>query len=149
MSLPDPVHDRQFYDGVPLRRLVAFFLDLIVVAGLMMTVIVGGALVGLVTAGVGFLFAVVLFFISGFAYRYLMLARRSATLGMLAAGIELRDRSGQTLDPATALVHTAGFFITFSIPPVLLLGWVLMTASPYRRLMHDHLPGTAAINRPV
>ena len=26
-GLPDPERDRQFYDGVPLRRLVAWFID--------------------------------------------------------------------------------------------------------------------------
>lgn len=149
MSLPDPVADPQFYDGVPLRRAVAFLIDLVIVASLMALVLVSGVILGFFSAGLGFVVAVMLFFVTGFGYRYLLISQRSATLGMIAAGIELRDRLGEKLDAPTTLVHTAGFYVTMMFPLLLVIGWLLMLGSPHRRLAHDILPGTTAINRPL
>ena len=50
-GLPDPEHDRQFYDGVPARRLVAWFIDLAIVLAVGVPVAV---VFGLVTLGFGF-----------------------------------------------------------------------------------------------
>ncbi|MEM7671374.1 MAG: RDD family protein, partial [Pseudomonadota bacterium] len=99
--------------------------------------------------GLGLVVAIGLFFCAGFLYRFLMLANRSATLGMAATGIVIRDRDGAPVTAATALVHTAGFFITLLFPALMVGGWLLMLGSPHRRLMHDYLPGTTAINRPL
>ncbi|MEM7238506.1 MAG: RDD family protein [Pseudomonadota bacterium] len=149
MSLPDPDHDPQFYDGVPLRRAVACLIDFVVIAILMIVILLVGTLIGFLTFGLGLVVAIGLFFCAGFLYRFLMLASRSATLGMAATGIVLRDRDGAPVTRATALVHTAGFFITLLFPALMFGGWLLMLGSPHRRLMHDYLPGTTAINRPL
>ncbi|MEM7506350.1 MAG: RDD family protein [Pseudomonadota bacterium] len=149
MSLPDPAADRQFYDGVPLRRLVAFVIDMIVIVALMALVALSGVILGFFTAGLGFVLAILLFFATGFAYRFILISQRSATLGMMALGIELRDRTGEKLDAPTSLVHTAGFYVTLMFPFLMVIGWLLMLTSPYRRLGHDILPGTTAINRPL
>lgn len=149
MGLPDPHYDRQFYAGVPARRFFAFLIDGLIVAGLSLLMLLTGALVGLLTAGLGTVIGIVLFVLSGFAYRYLMVAHRSATLGMMATGIELRTRQGERLDRMTALIHTAGFYLSFTVPVLMVIGWILMATSPHRRLIHDLLPGTTAINRPV
>lgn len=149
MSLPDPDHDTQFYEGVPVRRFIACLIDMAAIAALMALILAVGVLIGLVTAGLGMLLAIGLFFIAGFLYRYVLLARRSATLGMMAMGIVIRDRRGEPVDRATALVHTAGFYISMLFPALLFGGWLLMLGSPHRRLMHDYLPGTTATNRPL
>ena len=149
MSLPDPEHDAQFYDGVPMRRFIACLIDMAAIAVLMAFILSLGMLVGLLTAGLGLILAIGLFFVAGFLYRFLLLARRSATLGRMAMGIVIRDRAGDPVDQATALVHTAGFYVSMLFPALLFGGWLLMLGSPHRRLMHDYLPGTTAINRPI
>ena len=39
-GLPDPVRDAQFYEGVPMRRLVAFLIDLAIILAIDVVVIV-------------------------------------------------------------------------------------------------------------
>ena len=38
-GLPDPERDRQFYEGVPARRLVAFFIDTVVIVAISLVAI--------------------------------------------------------------------------------------------------------------
>ncbi|MCL5777361.1 RDD family protein [Limibaculum sp. FT325] len=148
MGLPDPDRDPQFYDGVPLRRLVAFVIDALVTLLLMATVGLVGLLMGFVTMGLGWLLIVPAFALVGFIYRFTMLRERSATLGMLAAGIELRGPDGERLDGPLAAVHTLAYFATLYIPLAMLIGVALMAFNPRRQLLHDLPLGTAMINRP-
>ncbi|MEM1275064.1 MAG: RDD family protein [Pseudomonadota bacterium] len=149
MSLPDPERDPQFYQGVALRRFTAGVIDTVVILVLMGGVLAFGLILGALTFGVALILAIGLFFVTGFLYRYLLITKRSATLGMIWTGIELRRRDGAPLDQATALTHTASYYITLMIPALLFGGWVLMGTIPHRRLMHDLLLGTTAINRPL
>lgn len=148
MGLPDPMRDPQFYEGVPLRRLAAFVIDALVVLVLMATIALLGALVGIATMGLGLVLVVPAFAMVGFLYRFTMLRERSATLGMLAAGIELRGPGGARLDAPQAALHTLGFYVTLYLPLLMLLGIVLMSVNPRRQLLHDLPLGTAMINRP-
>ena len=149
MGVPDPDRDPQFYQGVPLRRLVAFAVDIVIVLFLLLgLVFVGGAL------SLGAIFfagplVMVMFSITGFLYRWIMLAQRSATVGMMLTGIEVRDGKGDPMNNVTAFIHTAGFYATFFFLPLLFIGWFLMFSSPHRRAMHDLILGSVVINRPT
>ncbi|MEM9045232.1 MAG: RDD family protein [Pseudomonadota bacterium] len=149
MALPDPDRDPQFYEGVALRRFAAGAIDTTVILALMGMVLTSGILLGAFTFGLALILSIGLFFVTGFLYRFLLISRRSATLGMTFTGIELRAKDGQPLDQATALAHTAGYYVTLLIPALMFGGWVLMGTIPHRRLMHDYLLGTTAINRPL
>lgn len=149
MGVPDPQTDGQFYAGVPMRRLIAFIIDFIIVLILSFLVLIIGAII--VAAGgwplgpivfLGFVFA-------GFLYRWVMLVQRSATLGMMLSGIEVRDANGDRLTKGTAFLHTAGYYVTFFFPPLAFIGWILMATSPYRRAMHDIFINSVVINRPA
>jgi uncharacterized RDD family membrane protein YckC len=149
MGVPDPVIDGQFYDGVPMRRLVAFCIDIVVILGLWCVVLVVGLLISILTLGLGTPLAAAVFAATGFIYRWAMLAERSATVGMLMTGIEVRNASGNRLDPVVAFLHVAGFYASVFITPLLVIGWFVMASSPYRRLLHDLVLGTVVINRPA
>ena len=149
MALPDPDRDPQFYEGIALRRFTAGVIDTVIILTLMGGVLAVGLLLGLFTFGLALILAIALFFVTGFLYRFVLVAKRSATLGMTFTGIELRGRDGAPLDQATALTHTASYYITLMVPALLFGGWVLMGTIPHRRLMHDFLLGTTAINRPL
>lgn len=149
MSVPDPVHDSQFYDGVPMRRLVAFCIDLAVILLLWCVVLVVGLIVSILTLGLGTPIAAAVFAATGFLYRWVMLSERSATVGMLMTGIEVRDARGSRLNPVIAFLHVAGFYVSVFITPLLVIGWFLMASTPYRRLLHDLVLGTVVINRPT
>jgi uncharacterized RDD family membrane protein YckC len=149
MGVPDPVHDSQFYQGVPLRRFVAFCIDLVVIIGLWCVVLILGVLVSILTLGVATPLAVALFSATSFLYRWAMLTQRSATLGMIVTGIEVRGAAGGLIDPVTAFLHVAGFYVSVFFTPLLAIGWIVMAVSPYRRLLHDVVLGTVVINRPA
>lgn len=149
MGIPDPHRDQQFYNGVPLRRFVAFWIDFVVILVLFVPVLIIGAAVTVMTLGLAAPFLMLFFTITGFLYRWAMLRTRSATLGMALTGIEVRDRNGDKCDNSIAFMHTVGFFVTFLAPPLLVIGWLMMANSPHRRVMHDLFIGTVVINRPA
>ena len=108
---------------------------------------VGGAL----TLGAIFVagpLIMVMFSLTGFIYRWIMLAQRSATVGMMLTGIEVRDGNGDPMTSGTGFIHTAGFYATFLFLPLLFIGWFLMFSAPHRRAMHDLILGSVVINRP-
>ncbi len=149
MGVPDPVHDSQFYQGVPLRRFVAFCIDIVVIIGLWCVVLILGLLVSVLTLGIATPLAVVVFSVTSFAYRWAMLSQRSATLGMILTGIEVRSATGGPLDPVTAFLHVAGFYVSVFFTPLLVIGWIVMAATPRRQMLHDLVLGTVVINRPA
>lgn len=148
-TAPSPYEDAQFYDGVALRRFVAFLID-VCISGLIMAVIaVVGFIAGFLTFGLGWLVAFLLFISADFLYRWMTIGAGSATWGMAICGIELRDRRGERLDPGQALVHTAAYYISVALGVPILLNLLIMLVSPHRRLIHDFVLGTVMINRPV
>ncbi len=148
-TVPHPYDDAQFYDGVPLRRLVAFVIDVIVATVLMGAIAIIGFIAGFLTLGLGWVVAFLLFISADFLYRWVTISGSSATWGMAACGIELRDRLGQRLDAGQALVHTAAYYVSVALGIPILLNLLVMIISPHRRLIHDFLLGTVMINRPA
>ena len=151
-TLPSPYEDTQFYDGVVARRLFAFVIDVVIVTLLLTLIVLVGFVVGFLTFGLGWIVAALLFVSADFLYRWLTIAASSGTWGMLLTGIELRDRRGERLDPGQAFVHTGAFYVVgfggmIAIP--LILNLLVPFLAPHRRLIHDYLLGTVAINRPA
>lgn len=149
MIAPDPDLDSQFYEGVPMRRLVAFLVDLVIVFALWCVALLIGLVVTVATLGLTAPLVAIAAPATDFFYRWLMLSQHSATIGMRLTGIELRDSAGRKLDPAGAFLHVAGFYITIFFMPLLLISWVAMAVSPRHRMVHDLALGSVMINRPV
>lgn len=140
-GLPDPQMDAQFYAGVPYKRLLAWVIDMVVFWLLYLASI-------LVSLGLTALFAIVAMFAINFGYRAYMLHRKSATLGMIFAGIELRDHNGNRFDGGYAMRHT-GLYIVFSVIfPIQIISMAMMLVGARGQGLHDYLLGTTAINRP-
>jgi uncharacterized RDD family membrane protein YckC len=149
MGVPDPIRDSQFYVGVPTRRFVAFCIDLLIILGLWCVVLAIGLLLTVVTFGIGTPLAIFVLSVTGFLYRWIMLVQRSATIGMMLTGIEVRDASGRPVNELVAFLHVGGFYISLFVTPLLVIGWLLMATSPRRQLLHDLVLGAVVINRPV
>ena len=138
-GLPDPDAQPEFYDDTPTKRAIAWAIDTALVFGLwlVLTVLSAGLLVWLLP-----FFAVV-----DFLYRTTTISRRSATWGMRAMSIELRDRRGEPLDFGQAVLHTAGYMASIVTLPVQIVSGAMMLATPRRQGLTDHVMGTAAVNR--
>lgn len=145
-DLPHPEYDAAFYEGVPLKRAIAWVIDFLicVTAAAALTLVVG-----IMTIGVGFFFFPAILFLISFFYRFTTIAGGSATWGMAFTGIELRNRSGGRLDPLMAAIHTGVFMFLVAS----LVGWIATAAAIVLTRYHQGIPdlllGTTAINRPA
>ncbi|MGB1266216.1 MAG: RDD family protein [Nereida ignava] len=138
-ALPDPVDQAEFYADVPLKRLLAWGIDTLIIAAISIALC-------LLTLGVGFFIFFAVFFSVSFIYRVVTLARRSATVGMGVVAIEFRTAKGTKFDAGTAFLHTLGYVISFGVPVLQLISIILMLISEKRQGATDHLLGTVAIN---
>lgn len=145
MGIPDPHRDPQFYQGVPLRRFVAFLIDTAVITVLCL---LGAIILVLFTFGLGAVLLPLAFVGTAFVCRWLPLSRNSATLGMVLTGVEVRDARGDYLTPQLAALHTAAFMGTLMFLPLAIIGWIMMAGSPTRRALHDTFLETVVINKP-
>ncbi|MCA0870324.1 RDD family protein [Seohaeicola saemankumensis] len=139
-QLPDPHRQPQFYASVPLKRLIAWIIDSIVILLIALIVVT-------LTLFVGFFIWPILYLVVGFAYRVVTIANGSATLGMRFAGIELRDAYGARLDLGGALAHTTGYTISLAIPLLQVISVVMMLTGARGQGLTDAFLGTVALNR--
>jgi RDD family len=139
-NLPDPDRQPQFYDGVPAKRLIAWLIDTVLIVLLSMVTV-------LLTAFVGLFIWPLLVLVIGFAYRVVMLANGSATLGMIFAGIEFRGPDGGRFGMGLALAHTTGYSISFALPLLQVISVVMMLTGARGQGLTDAVIGTVALNR--
>jgi len=144
----DPAARPELFEGVLSRRVVAFIIDLIILAVPLVAAAMLIFVFGLITFGLGW----VLFWLMSpasviwaLAYYGLTLGGpASATIGMRAMELEMRTWYGAPAYFVLGAVHAIVFWISVSVltPFILLVG--LFNAR--RRLLHDMLVGTVIIN---
>ncbi len=139
-ALPDPQTQSEFYADVPLKRLFAWVIDVVLIA-------IVGLLILPFTAFTGVFFFPALMAVVGFVYRVVTLASGSATWGMRLVSLEMRRQTGDRFDFTTALLHTIGFYVSVAMAPLQLISIVLMLMSSRAQGLTDHVMGTVAINR--
>lgn len=139
---PDPDRHAEFYDGVLMKRFVAWIFDLVLIAAIT-------ALIVPFTAFTALFFLPVLFLATGFLYRWITLSGRSATLGMRLLSIEFIDRHGRRFDAATALAWTLGYTLSMAFVLPQILSVVLMVLSARAQGLTDLVLGSVAINSPA
>lgn len=145
-GLPDPERDREFYAGVPLRRFVAWCLDVVIVLAIGLPAAV---LFGLATFFVGFLLFPFVLVATDVLYRTLTLANGSATWGMRFAGVELRRHDGARLDFVTALLHVSLYTLAWMTVLPQLLSCLTILGTRYGQALQDFALRTTAINKPA
>jgi uncharacterized RDD family membrane protein YckC len=147
----DPVANPELFEGVLARRLVAFCIDLIVLAVPVILAVIFIFLFGIITLGLGW----ALFWLLSPAsvvwalayYGMTMGSAASATLGMRAMDLEIRTWHGAPCYFLLGAVHAVVYWISVSMltPFVVLVG--LFNAR--RRLLHDVVVGTVVVNNPA
>ncbi len=144
----DQATDPELFEGVLARRIVAFAIDLIVIAVPLAAAAVFIFVVGLITFGLGW----ALFWLLSpasvvwalFYYGMTLGGPASATLGMRTMGIEMRTWYGAPAYFVLGAVHAIVYWISVSVlsPFILLVGFF----NARRRLLHDMVVGTVVIN---
>jgi len=144
----DPAVSPELFEGVLARRLIAFVIDLIILATPVLFLSMFIFVIGIVTFGLGFVFyalltpAMVLWALV--YYGTTLGGPRSATIGMRAMDIEMRTWYGSPAYFVLGAVHAIVFWITVSVFTPLLL--VVELINERRRCLHDILVGTVIIN---
>ena len=144
----DPAVSPELFEGVLARRLLAFVIDLIILAMPVLFLAMFIFVVGVVTFGLGFVFyalltpAMVLWAL--IYYGTTLGSRHSATIGMRAMDIEMRTWYGSPAYFVLGAVHAIVFWITVSVFTPLIL--VVCLINERRRCLHDILVGTVVIN---
>ncbi len=139
-GLPDPEDEAEFYADVPLKRLIAWIVDTVLIAIL----VVLGVVLTLFT---GLFFLPVLWLTVSLVYRGLTIIRFSATPGMRLMGIELMDKDGAPLSPIEAWAHTGIYAMSVAFVFPQLISLATMAAAPRGQSLTDMLLGTAMVNR--
>jgi uncharacterized RDD family membrane protein YckC len=147
----DPARQPELFEGVLARRVVAFFIDVVVIAVPLLFLAIFIFMFGLVTLGLGwFLF----FFYGPIAVIWALIyygmtfgSAASATLGMRMVDLEMRTWYGSPCYFVLGAVHAIAFWLTVSF----LTPFIILVAlfNDRRRLLHDMLLGTIVINNPA
>ena len=147
----DPIANPELFEGVLARRIVAFFIDLFVIAIPVVFAAIFIFAVGIVTLGVGFFLyallppAIVVWAL--FYYGLTFGSPSSATIGMRVMDLEMRTWYGAPSYFVLGAVHAIVFWLTVSVlTPFILL---VCFFNNRRRLLHDMTVGTVVINNPV
>ena len=147
----DPATDPELFEGVLARRVLAFFIDVILIA---IPVLFAGLFIfvfGLVTFGLGWalywLLSPAAVICALVYYGVTFGSPASATIGMRAMDIEMRTWYGAPMYFLLGAVHAIVFWISVSAltPLILLVGLF----NERRRLLHDMLVGSVVINNEV
>jgi uncharacterized RDD family membrane protein YckC len=146
----DPQIRPELFRGVLTRRVVAFLIDLVILAIPLILAVIFIAVFGLVTFGLGW----VLFWLISPAsviwalayYGFTLGGPHSATIGMRTVGLQMRTWFGEPAYFLLGATHAVVFWVSVSIltPLVLLVGLF----NSRRRLLHDFVLGTVIINTP-
>ena len=146
----DPIANPELFEGVLARRVIAFVIDLVIIAILPMLAALFIFIIGLVTFGLGW----ILFWIwwpvtviwALCYYGITFGGAASATLGMRAMDLEMRTWYGAPAYFVLGAVHAIVYWITVSFltPLIMLVGLF----NERRRLLHDIMVGTIVINNP-
>jgi uncharacterized RDD family membrane protein YckC len=147
----DPLTMPELFEGVPARRVVAFIIDVVLIAVPALLLALFILVFGIFTLGLGWFFfllywpGVVIWALAYYAVTFGGPA--SATIGMRLMDLEMRTWYGAPAYALLGAVHAVVFWITCSaLTPLILL---VAFFNARRRLLHDMLVGTIVINNEV
>jgi len=147
----DPFANPELFDGVLSRRVIAFIIDVTIIALPVLFVAVLIFIFGVITLGFGWLLYVLLYpaavIWALFYYGLTFGSPASATIGMRVMDLEMRTWYGSPAYFVLGAVHAIVYWISVSFltPLILLVGLF----NERGRLLHDMLVGTVVINNPA
>jgi len=145
-DLPDPVSNPELFEGILVRRTVAYLIDLVVLGLIAFAIAIAGLVLGLLTLGLGWLAVPVLVVLAILGYYAATLGSPArATIGMQMMDIVLTPARGAPLDGWAILIHPVIFWVTIWISWPFTILFALFT--PRRQLLHDLICGTLMLRR--
>lgn len=138
---PDPLSRPDLFEGVVLKRVLAYLIDVAILIGVTAFL----WLLVVLTFGLLATIAGVLTPLIPLAYHTLLIGGRdSATIGMRMTGIQVRTLAGGHPDYPQAALQTLLFYATMALTGLLL---VVALFNDRGRCLHDWLSGTVTVVR--
>lgn len=144
----DPIANRERFEGVLPRRVVAFVIDVVIIAVPVASAALFVLIFGFFTFGIGWILFWLLYpgaIIWALLYYGLTLGSpSSATIGMRVMDLEMRTWYGEPCYFVLGAVHAVVFYLSISaLTPLVLL---VCFFNARGRLLHDLVLGTVVIN---
>ena len=145
-AAPDPLEDAALYEGVPLRRVMAWIIDVMILFFLAVGL---WTLAGFVTVASLFTLAAALPLVivaAAFlplAYHSYFIGKHGASPGMAILDLEVRSWTGEQPDLMQGFLHSALFLVT--VAPSTWLVLIVALMNERRRCLHDYLAGTVVV----
>ena len=145
-DLPDPSTAPELFDGVLVRRSVAFVIDTVVLGFISMLLLLVGGIAGVFTLRLAWLALPIVIPLAILGYYAATLGSpMRATVGMSLMDIVLVPARGYPLDGWKILVHPIVFWITVWVAWPISLFVALIT--PRRQMVQDLVTGTLMLRR--
>ena len=146
--LTDRYDDWRLYAGVRTRRIMAFFIDYVIVALLTIPFAVVIFLLGIITLGLGWMLFTILVPLLALSYVALTMGGdRQATVGMQMMDIRLERLDSKRVDPLLAVVHSVLFWAgNVLLSPLILLATLVLDR---KRTIQDLLLGTVIVRADI
>jgi uncharacterized RDD family membrane protein YckC len=142
---PDPIDDPQFYRDVTLRRIIAFCIDVGIIA--MISIVIHMALIMVTVMTLGLtspLHLLVAPPVIGLAYHILQIGSPvSATIGMRLMGLRAWSTTGGRPTGLQAIIHGLTYYGSMIVTGGLICLVALFT--PRRQTVHDLLAGIVVL----
>lgn len=144
-DLPKPDTSPELFEGVLLRRVIAFFIDSVIltIAIIVSAVVLG--ILGILTFGLAWLGYFIL--VPGVLFAYYVATLGSparATIGMQVMDIVLTPTRSKPLDGGLAVLHPIAGWIAQALTPLVLIVPLL---TQRRQMLHDLVVGTLMVRR--
>ena len=145
-ELPDPATAPELFEGVLTRRVIAFFIDMVIIFVVTMVIATVGLVLGFFTLGLGWVALPVIIPLAILTYYAATLGSpMRATVGMNLMDLVLTPTRGAPLDGWKILIHPLVFWITVGLAWPISLVVALLT--PRREMVHDLIAGTLMVRR--
>jgi uncharacterized RDD family membrane protein YckC len=143
---PEPFTAPEYYHGVLIRRVFAYWVDLLCIGLLIALAWVVCWMLTIASLGLLSPLLLILGLIPVLYHTLTIGGPRSATPGMRLAGVEVRSWTGERPSYLQALVQTILFYVT--VYPTWSLVLLIALFDGRRRTLHDMIAGTLVI-RPL
>ena len=143
--IPDPLANPEYFNGVLFKRVIAYWIDVIIITLLIGALFIPASFLGLLSFGALWGPMMIMIALVPLAYHSTLIGSfRSATIGLRTMGMEVRVRDGSKPDFLRAAALTLLFYIS-----VMLTSWLILLVPLFnreKRTLHDMICDTVVIN---
>jgi uncharacterized RDD family membrane protein YckC len=141
----DPFTDEGLFDGIRSKRVLAYLIDIFIIAAAVIALWVVGSFAVVLTFGLAKPLLLLASALLPLAYHTLTIGgRRHATFGMRALDLRVVCWNGNNPDYFQAALQTVLFYFSLSVTSVLIL--LVSLFNDRGRCLHDYLSGCVVIN---